>query len=188
MKNKRVLTLIIGLVLIISAALPGTLALSSDRAFLLSELSVGNESPNPADGGGAETPECTCDPKPGEGGEHAEGCPLREEAAEEPKHIEGCSDGCELEDCPCPCHTLFGRLMACETLEEIYAILDETPEEELLQLSEEELAQLEAKIEELEPEPLPPIEEDSDEPVVSEIVYPTVSFSWVAPFGPPVGG
>lgn len=86
--------------------------------------------------------------------------------------------------------TLFERIMACTTLEEIFAILDETPEEELLALTEEENQQIEALIVSLEPEPLPPVvlEESQDEPVVSEIVYPTVTFTNVAPFGDPVVG
>lgn len=85
---------------------------------------------------------------------------------------------------------LYDRLMACETLEALFALIDETPEEELMQLSESQVADVEAKIAVLEPEPLPAvvIEESSDEPVPSEIIYPTVNFDEVAPFGDPVVG
>lgn len=107
-------------------------------------------------------------------------------------HIDGCSDDCTKEDCACPCHeeTLFERLMACTSLEELFKIIDDTSEEELLSLTDEENAKIEAKITELEPEPLPPvvIDNSKDEPVVSEIIYPTVNFDNVAPIGNPVEG
>lgn len=104
-------------------------------------------------------------------------------------HIETCSDDCQDENCLCSCH-LFGRLMACETLEELYTLAEETPEEQLLALTEEQNVKIEEKIAELEPEPLPEvtIPESADKPVPSEIVYPTVNFSNVAPFGAPVEG
>ena len=49
---------------------------------------------------------------------------------------------------------------------------------------------VQAKIAALEPDPLPPvvIGETKDAPVTSEIIYPTVNFDKVAPFGAPVGG
>ena len=86
--------------------------------------------------------------------------------------------------------SLFERLMACTKLEELFALIDETPEEQLMQLSESQVAEVEAKIAALEPEPLPSveIEESSDEPVPSEIIYPTVNFDDVAPLGDPVVG
>lgn len=104
-------------------------------------------------------------------------------------HIETCSDDCQDENCLCSCH-LFGRLMACETLEELYTLAEETPEEQLLALTEEQNVKIEEKIAELEPEPLPEvtIPESADKPMPSEIVYPTVNFSNVAPFGAPVEG
>ena len=80
--------------------------------------------------------------------------------------------------------------MACKTLDELFTLADKTPEEQLLALTDEQNAQIEAKIAALEPEPLPPvvIGETKDEPVTSEIIYPTVNFDKVAPFGAPVGG
>ena len=106
-------------------------------------------------------------------------------------HVDGCpGEGCTVENCPCPCHSLYARLMACTTLEEIYALADAATEEELSALTENQLRQVEAKIAELEPKPLPPVvlEESEDEPVTSEIVYPTKNFALVAPFGSPVVG
>lgn len=85
---------------------------------------------------------------------------------------------------------LFDQLMACTTLDELFTLADKTPEEQLLALTDEQNAQIEAKIAALEPEPLPPIvlEECYNESVVSEIIYPAVNFDKVAPFGAPVGG
>ena len=59
-----------------------------------------------------------------------------------------------------------------------------------MKFTEEQLEQINQKFVELEPEPLPPIEleETTDEPVVSEIIYPSVNYDWVAPFGAPVEG
>ena len=84
---------------------------------------------------------------------------------------------------------LYERIMACETLEEIDAIIAETPEEELRAMTEEQVAQIEAKMTELFPEPLPAIViEESEPPVESEIYVPTVNYTKVAPFGAPVKG
>lgn len=85
---------------------------------------------------------------------------------------------------------LFDRLMACTSLKALYNIVDNTPKAELEALTAEENAKIEAKVAKLEPEPLPPVEEEEpeDEPVPSEIIYPTVNFDNVAPFGDPVVG
>ena len=139
-------------------------------------------------------PECTCGT---ESETHTEGCPLyiapaEPVPAEGSAHIDTCVEGCTGEGCDCSCHelSLFERLMACETLDELFAIVDETPEAELMALTEEENAQIEAKIAALEPEPLPPVvlEECENETVISEIIYPAVNFDNVAPFGAPVEG
>ena len=105
-------------------------------------------------------------------------------------HVDGCAgEGCTVESCPCSCHSLYARLMACTTIEELYAQLDAATEEELSALTENQNRQIEAKITALEPEPLPPVVlEKSEEPVASEIVYPTKNFALVAPFGSPVVG
>ena len=137
-------------------------------------------------------PACTCEPKPAEGELHQKDCPLYQ------AHIEGCSEGCTVEGCKCPCHNkndLFERLMACQTLEKLYALAQATPKEELEALTEEQNAQIEAKITALEPAPLPPIGENEATVVAveaetadSEIIYPIVDFDNVAPFGAPVEG
>lgn len=107
------------------------------------------------------------------------------------EHSEGCTgEGCTMENCPCQCHSLYARLLACKTLEELDALLEAATDDELAALSEGQKQQIEAKVVALEPEPLPPVvlEEFQDEPVPSEIVYLTVNYSWVAPFGSPVAG
>ena len=132
---------------------------------------------------------CTCDPKPAEGETHREGCPLYvKPVSNASKHIDTCTEGCTGEDCKCPCH-LFDRLMACQTLEEIEAIIKATPEDVLKSLSEEQVAQVEAYMDKLMPAPLPAIViEESEPPVESEIYRPTVNYTNVAPFGEPVTG
>lgn len=213
MKNKKGFALIVSLVLVIGVVLPGTLALSTDQAATNGELTVTEETPTPTpevtetptpteEPKPTETPvpsetekpaeteapkECTCDAAEGE--THKEGCPLYvKPASDASKHIDTCTEGCTGEDCKCPCH-LFDRLMACQTLEEIEAIIKATPEDVLKSLSEEQVAQVEAYMDKLMPAPLPAIViEESEPPVESEIYRPTVNYTNVAPFGEPVTG
>ena len=200
MKHKKVFAVIISFALILAMALPGTLAVSADQDTAGSEFTVANEpvTPTPETTPDAtpapevspeETKECTCDPKPSEGEAHKEGCPLYvKPVSDASKHIDTCTEGCTGEDCKCPCH-LFDRLMACQTLEEIEAIIKATPEDVLKSLSEEQVAQVEAYMDKLMPAPLPAIViEESEPPVESEIYRPTVNYTNVAPFGEPVTG
>ena len=71
MTRKKGVALIICLTLIISMALPGTLAFSGDPSAANENLTLAEDPPVP-------TPEkgCTCDPKPAEGEPHGEGCPF----------------------------------------------------------------------------------------------------------------
>ena len=153
---------------------------------------------------------CTCDPAPLEGEPHAEGCPMTCTCVSQPltgtihkegcplyvapeapaviNHIETCLEGCTGEECTCVCH-LFERIMACETMEEMEALIAETPEEELKALTEEQIADIEARMEALMPAPLPAVViEESEPPVESEVYRPTVNYACVAPFGAPVTG
>ena len=210
MKNKKVLALLVSLVLIVAVALPGTLAVSSDQDAVNSGFTVDTATPAPETAtpapetqeltGGQEqavapeTPEpvltCTCTSQPLTGTIHKEGCPLyvAPNALVVISHIETCLEGCTGEECTCVCH-LFERIMACETMEEMEAIIAETPEEELKALTEEQLADIEARMEALMPAPLPAIViEESEPPVESEVYRPTVNYACVAPFGAPVTG
>lgn len=85
--------------------------------------------------------------------------------------------------------SLYDRIMACKTLEEIEDIIMETMEEDLRALTEEQIARIEEYMNSLMPEPLPEIViEESDPPVESEIYRPTVNYDDVAPFLDPVVG
>lgn len=135
---------------------------------------------------------CTCDPAPAEGEAHKEGCPLyaAPEKPAAPSHIDTCSDDCTDADCKCPCH-LFNKIMACTTQEDLEDLIAETPEEYFGLLSDEQIQKVEAHIKSLETVPLPAVTIENDvveETVPSEIVRPTVNYTYVAPFGDPVTG
>lgn len=207
MNKKKLFAVVISLALVIAVVLPGTLALSTDQTSSNGTIEVPTATTTPAPDTtetpapeGTEAPvaapteepakTCTCDPQPTEGETHKEGCPLyaAPEKPTAPSHIDTCSDDCADAECKCPCH-LFDRLMACQTLEEIEAIIKATPEDVLKSLSEEQVAQVEAYMDSLMPAPLPAIViEESEPPVESEIYRPTVNYTNVAPFGEPVTG
>ena len=239
MNKKKLIAAVICLVLVITAALPGTLAVSADAASSDGTISVATPetAQTPADSvvtddaapqSESETPAepktCTCDPAPAEGEAHKEGCPLYvapEQPAEaektctcdpapaegeahkegcplyvapekpaDPSHIDTCSDDCTDADCKCPCH-LFDKIMACTTQEALEDLIAETPEEYFGLLSDEQIQKVEAHIKSLETVPLPAVTIENDvaeETVPSEIVRPTVNYTYVAPFGDPVTG
>ncbi len=109
-------------------------------------------------------------------------------ASETFTHKDGCADDCKDESCTCGCH-LYRRIMACGTIDEIWEILDNADEASFTLLSEEQNAKIDARIEELEPEPAPAIViEEATETVPSIIEYGLVSFTDVAPLGEPVTG
>lgn len=146
-----------------------------------------------------EARECTCGT---EDGIHDEDCPLYKETSKATAsnattpttppapvtqvHIEGCTDDCTGENCACPCHkmSLFDRLMTCETLEQLFALTDVTPEDKLNALTDEEVAQVKEKITALilDYQSTEKWNNTSlDELEVSEIIYPTVNYDEVAP-------
>ena len=210
MNKKKLIAAVICLVLVITAALPGTLAVSADAASSDGTISVAtpetaqtpddsvvtdDAAPQSESETPAEPKTCTCDPAPAEGEAHKEGCPLYV-APEKPDeetpavHIEGCSDDCKAEDCKCACH-LFDKIMACTTQETLEDLIAETPEEYFGLLSDEQIQKVEAHIKSLETVPLPAVTIENDvaeETVPSEIVRPTVNYTYVAPFGDPVTG
>ena len=89
-------------------------------------------------------------------------------------HVDGCAgEGCTVENCPCPCHGLYARLMACTTVEELQAVVVNVTEEDLADLSEMQIAALQAHIQSIVPE--------------EEVEAPqTVVFTSAGPFMPPV--
>lgn len=76
MTRKKGVALIICLTLIISMALPGTLAFSGDPSAANENLTLAEDTPVPTPENSVEEKGCTCDPKPAEGGPHGEGCPF----------------------------------------------------------------------------------------------------------------
>ena len=76
MTRKKGIALIICLTLIISMALPGTLAFSGDPSAENENLTLAEDTPVPTPENSVEENGCTCDPKPAEGEPHGEGCPF----------------------------------------------------------------------------------------------------------------
>lgn len=76
MTRKKGNALIICLTLIISMALPGTLAFSGDPSAANENLTLAEDTPVPTPENSVEEKGCTCDPKPAEGEPHGEGCPF----------------------------------------------------------------------------------------------------------------
>lgn len=132
---------------------------------------------------GEDEPEKVCTCVVNEDGTltYTEGCPVHEAPVAEPPATEA----------PAAEPTLFDRLMACETYQELIEMLETVTEEELMALTEEEINAIEEKLASLEPQPLPPVvisDEPLDKPVPSEIFSVTVNVDDVAPFGAPVVG
>ena len=133
----------------------------------------------------AETKTCTCGAA--EDAAHQKDCPLYV-SAESFQHKDGCSDECSDEACTCGCH-LYDRIMACDNIDDLWILIDNADEASIELLTDEQNKAIDAKIEELEPEPEPAIViEESDEIVPSEIGYESISFTDVAPLGDPVIG
>ena len=153
---------------------------------------------------------CTCDPAPLEGEEHKEGCPLTCTCVSQPltgtihkegcplyvdpnapiviNHIETCLEDCTGEECTCVCH-LYEKIMAAETLDEIKAILDTLTDEQWETLSDDQIDTIDNRIGEFNALPVSTMTEEDNSPhAESEIIYPTVSYTYVAPFGAPVTG
>lgn len=144
MNMKKVLAVVSGFALMLTMALPGALAESTDS----------------------------------------------EPAAEAATHIETCSEDCTDAECSCGCH-LFERIMGCETLDDLWTMIEAATDEEWSVLTEEENAQIDAKITAMEPAPEPEVvlvQEAVEETVPSEIESQTVDYTNVAPFGAPVIG
>ena len=133
---------------------------------------------------------CTCDPAPAEGEAHKEGCPLYVDpnAPVVINHIETCLEDCTGEECTCVCH-FYEKIMAAETLDEIWTILDVISDETYDTMTDGMKAKIDEKIVALEPAPSPAIVIDESSPSVeSEVWLPATNYAYVAPFGAPVTG
>lgn len=173
MKNLKAVGLLLSAVVVFGIATPGTLAVGSDADDSDTKFSVEEMTEEPVyeqtipveSNIPTESTAPTDNSKPSEDENH-------EEKTEEKQ-------------------SPFERVMACTSIEELETILAGITEEEYAVLTEEQLSQINARISELELQPLPPVavEESKDEqPVSGEIIYPTVNFDHVAPFGSPVVG
>ena len=187
--KRKILALLLSLAMLLSVGgmVEGTLAVGISVDSTRSSVTLGEVDPV-----ATPTPEATVEPTPEATPETTPDATPAPDTTPAPEDEGEATPTPEAspETTPVAENDLYDRLMACETLEELFTLADETPEEELLALTDEENAKIEAKIAALEPEPLPAvvIEESSDEPVPSEIIYPTVNFDEVAPFGDPVVG
>lgn len=76
MTRKKGIALIISLTLIVSIALPGTLAFSGDSTATNENITLAEDTPVPTSENSVEEKICTCDPQPAEGEAHEEGCPF----------------------------------------------------------------------------------------------------------------
>ena len=171
MMNKKILALLISLVLVLGVVIPGTLAVSADEDAATSELTLAVEPEAPVE---TETPVETEAPVETDAAVETE-TPIETEIP-----VEG--------EAPAASEA-FDALMACETLDALWARMDAMTDDEWAALTEAQLAELDAKLTALEPEPLPAIViEESEPPVPSEIGYEMVSFTEVAPLGEPVTG
>lgn len=195
MKKRKVLGLLLSLTLVLGVVIPGTLAVSEDAADPEDNVTVASE---------VETVDVATDDSNADDSSTAEDKDKDSEAGEQAAAEEKtctCGTKSDVHEKDCPLYTapdttessaqsLFDKIMACTTLEEIDSILEKTSDAELAALTVEENQKIDAHIQSLEPEPAPAveIEESTDEIVPSEIIYPTVSFTNVAPFGDPVVG
>ena len=174
MNKKKLFAIVINLILVIAAALPGTLAVSTDRALSDGTVAVSTET--------AMTEADTAIQKETENQDETK---KRGAFA----HIDSCSDDCAETHCKCACH-LFNKIMACTTLDEIWTAFDNASDETIDALTDKQNAKIDAKIKALEPAPVPAVavEEGNEKTVQSDVVYRTVNYTFVAPFGDPVTG
>lgn len=199
MKKKKLFVLLAALALIASMTLPGTLALSigedsSDAALDAAQLETLAEPQAEEDA--AADPACTCQSTDGV---HTPACPLYTAPEETPGAQESQGDqntgnnaaGTGSSQTGERHSALYDRVMACTSLDEIWRVLDAATDAELDALTDAENRAIDAKITALEPAPQPAVQPDDgseDAPVESEIVYPTVNYTNVAPLGAPVTG
>ncbi len=140
--------------------------------------------PAPAEEGEVTDP--VTPPVAPEGAQEEAQPPVPGEEVKEPEvtHLETCTAECPVTGCQCTCHTIVDRFLACVTTEEMDIILASMTEEQIVSLTEEEVAAVDAHYASLESAPAPAVVEGiiSEPPVQSVIVYETVNFDNVAKF------
>lgn len=94
-------------------------------------------------------PECTCIANEDGTLTYTEGCPVHD-PEEKFVHIDGCSEECTDEECPCLCHT-FKRLMECQNYDEFMLLLNAISNEDYAKFTKKQVKQIEQKLLELKP-------------------------------------
>lgn len=210
MKHKA-LALILCLTVVLTVALPGTLAVSMDAQTTTTTLTVDAVDKTP-DVQPTETtaPQPPTDPTaPQKTEEETENETTETTAPSNQEESTGddgttettvpegktgshnlptCTDQCAAEDCACVCH-LVAKLLVTENVDAFFALADAVTQEQYAAMTQEQLAQIDAHLAAIEPKPAPAIILDNnDAPVASEICTPTKNFTNVAPLGDPVIG
>lgn len=210
MKKKKVLGILLSFSLVFGMSLPGTLAVSVDTDNTQREITVDNEltekeasdtileneigQENTVDNDAEGVNEKSTDSVPEEKIDDKTDDKTDEEKQEDTEitgDMEEQETGeTENTNTAATEPSLFEQLIASKSLEEFDKIVDAATEEELNALTDEQNTRIEEHLQSIEPAPAPAvvIDDTIDETVPSEIIYPTVSFSNVAPFGEPVVG
>lgn len=173
MEKKRIFCMLLSIAVLLTIAVPGTLAIAAEEADAdKGAFMEVTEPAEPMEGEKTEGEALTSEETTGEESEPSGKIPAADDE-------QAAGDA-----------SLFEKLMEAATLEEFDQIAAAATEEELAALTDDENAQIEAHIEAMEPQPLPAvvIDEAENQPVPSEIVQGTVNFSNVAPLGDPVVG
>ena len=186
MKNRKAFTFLLCFVVVLAMTF-GVLAAAADKAA--------GEAEAPAEETAAAVPvQAAEEEQPEAAAEEAaaEGVAPAEEPAAEPEVPEPAEPAVQQSTAPTAGQgtSFFDRLMACNSLDDLWAMLDSASEEVLAALSEEQNQQLDAHITALEPAPAPAVaaENGNEATVPSEIVHPSVNYTNVAPLGAPVTG
>ena len=191
MKIKKAIALMIGLVLIVSLALPGTLAVSADQSAASSSLTLagGTVSSVPEEKEAPTTEGTEAPTTEGTEASTTEGTEASTEGTDQttaPTETEPSAptEVTEPSETTLPTEpetpsfdpqAVYDQLMACTTVEEMDAILDTLTEEQFAQFTEEMLEDIKAHYAELAPA------DTSD-------WIPAVNVTNVAPLLPPVSG
>ena len=188
--KRKILALLLSLAMLLSVGgmVEGTLAVGISVDSTRSSVTLGEVDPTPT-----PAPEATVEPTPEATPETTPDATPAPDTTPAPEDEGEATPTPEAspETTPVAENDLYDRLMACTTQEALEDLIAETPEEYFGLLSDEQIQKVEAHIKSLETVPLPAVTIENDvaeETVPSEIVRPTVNYTYVAPFGDPVTG
>lgn len=171
----KVVTVIVCLALLLTVALPGTWAVSSDSSsngtVLSAETAPGDVTQEATETSSEPSEETTAASQPEQTGDVCQ-----------------CGGSCGNEACVCVCHVVE-KLLRTTDVEEFYTIMENMTPEQIASLTQRHIQLLDEHLAAIEPQPAPAIVlEESEPPVPSVIETPTVNYTNVAPFGDPVTG